>query len=490
MRDFLWVVSGCAVALGLGLAAAFAPTVVVAAIGVTFLVVLASGTYKKFIRDRSDVPAAAWSPVLLMFPLVCSLRSVNVTFATVAMVGLLLLTLLRRPEAGRGYIKLPLLLMIVAVGLVISRPASVPSGLFIVLAIVVLLCAVSRTTRHSAVASIMDGLGLYLIANVGAYYVLGMRSAGAVMRTGGLESSDGGIRVLYPLATSLNLPPIMAAVFLSALLMLMESGPKRFFRVIAAGAAVVVLVSAESRSALIVAVLIAAASLCASRLLRGLALPIAIASLAFVFIYHSIARTIVAPAITAMTDAIPALSRGATSNSDVSLNGRETIWFQAIRYWTERTSEWGQIFGYGTQGQFESGASRTYAHIFGSSFQNPQMASTHNSVLQHLFDGGVLGVACLILAIIACVRLWVVQSRANEPYAAAALAATLSIVLSSVTEVSLAPGMGQETLLIFVGLLIVACSSDGDPASAPHDGMSAAPKSYVTTLIGGPVLGR
>jgi O-antigen ligase len=185
---------------------------------------------------------------------------------------------------------------------------------------------------------------------------------------------------------------------------------------------------------------------------------VTVGALTFAFIFPLIARPIVAPAITWMIGLVPSLSRGSVSSSDISLNGREYIWAKSMNFWGDRTSDWGELFGYGAQGQFHSGASRSYAQIFGSSLQNPKMASTHNSMLQQVFDGGIIGAVLLGIAIIVCVALWVARSRVDEPYAAAALAMSLSLVISSVTEVSLAPGMGQETLLVFAGLLFAACA--------------------------------
>lgn len=458
MRDIVWVAGVGAVVLAVSTYAAFEPVVISGALAAIVFAALLARTFKKFIRGRT-VSAAKWSLVLLAFPFVCSLRSVNMTAALVGMGGLFTVTLLSKTNPESLYAKkLPLVVMAVALLSVLVRPSNAQSAIFLALAFMVLLRACSRTTRHAAVTSLIDGVGLYLIVNVAAYHVLGMRSAGAVLRTGGLQSADGGVRVLYPLATSLNLPPIMAAAFLSASLLLLERGGRRVFRLLAVAASVVVLVGAESRTALIVAALTAVASLTASRILRGLAVPVTIGSLVFVFIYPAISKTVVTPLVTAMAEIIPALSRNSIGNSDASLNGREIIWFQASRFWVERTSDWGRIFGYGAQGQYESRASRTYAYIFGSSVRDPYMTSTHNSALQQLFDGGIVGAVCLVVAVIACVRLWVIRSRVNEPHTAAALAMSVSLVISSVTEVSLAPGMGQETLLVFIGLLVAACA--------------------------------
>lgn len=466
MKSAVWLSGIMLVALAASLLAVFNPGAAIIGIGAVLFSFLLYGTSKRFIRGRT-VPSAPWHVGLLIFPLVCSLRTVNPTMAVAAMAILAFSTFIRRPPEGAGYEKhWPVVVLGASFLGVMMRPTSLPAGLFVAFALVFLIRAIQRVTRHTAVTSLIDGVGLYLIANVLAYYVLGMRSPGENLRSGGLEAGDGAVRVIYPLATSLNLPPILAAAFLAASLILLERGTKRLLRWAGGAAACVILVGADSRTALVVAFIVAAASLVAPRLLRETALPVAIGAVAFVFVFPLIARPIVAPAINWLTGLAPSLSRGSASNSDVSLNGREYIWGKATTFWGDRTSDWGEIFGYGAQGQYQSGASRSYAHIFGSSVQNPYMASTHNSILQQVFDSGIVGAALLAAAILTCVALWVIRSRMDEPYTAAALALVLSLVISSITEVSLAPGVGQETLLLFTGLLIAACSADLQKAPA------------------------
>lgn len=460
MNTAAWMAGTALATLAVTLLAIFNPEWALAGFGAVVFAFFIYGTSQRFVLGRT-VEAAPWHLGLLVFPLVCAIRTVNLT-AALAVMGLLAFsTFIHRPPTGAGYAKVwPVTVLCLAFAGVIVRPASIPAGLFLFFALIFLIRAAQRVTRQAAVTSLIDGVGLYLIANVVGYYALGLRSPGEALRSGGLESGDGGTRIIYPLATSLNLPPILAAAFLAASLILLERGGKRVLRFAGAAAACVVLVGADSRTALVVAVVVAAASLVASRLLRVAAIPVAVGSIVFAFVFPTIARPVVAPAITWLTGLVPSLSRGSVSSSDVSLNGREYIWDKSLEFWGRRTDEFGELFGYGAQGQFESGASRTYAHIFGSAIQNPRMASTHNSVLQQLFDAGVVGAVLLVAAVLACVVLWVVRSRVDEPFASAALAMVLSLTVSSVTEVSLATGAGQETLLLFAGLLIAACSAD------------------------------
>ena len=468
MNGVLWFFGAVLVTVAITVAGAFFPVAVIGSFAVVILLVMFSGTASRFLRGRS-VPSAQWHLGLLMFPLVCAMRTVNMTTAVALMVILALSTFFRRVPDGGGYSRhWPVVLLCLAFVGVVVRPSSLPAALFAIFALIFLIRAVARVTRHGAVTSLIDGVGLYLIANVVAYYAFGLRSPGASLRSGGLESADGGVRVIYPLATSLNLPPILAAAFLAASLILLERGAKKLLRLAGAGAACIVLVGADSRTALIAAVAVAFSSLFLPRLLRGLSLPAAIGAIVFAFLFPVISGPIVAPIITWLTGLVPGLSRGSTANSDMSLNGREFIWSRSLTFWTDRTNEFGQAFGYGAQGQYTSGASSTYAQIFGSALQNPRMASTHNSMLQQLYDCGLVGLALLALTVVACIALWIRRSRIDEPYSAAALAMALSLVISSVSEVSLAPGVGQETMFIFAGLLLAACTSleDGPKADA------------------------
>ncbi len=467
---------GAGIATG-AIAALLVPHAQLTAAALLLLVglVLAVLTYRKFVKGRAAQPAT-WSVVLLLFPLVCSLRTYSAVLALAGMAGLLILAISQK-RIGRVIIPSPpLAALAIASAGVVLRPTSWLSTAFVVLAFVVLMVAVCRCSRHSAASSIIDGVGLYLVINVIGYYVVGLRSPGAASRLGGLEAADGGVRVIYPLASSLNLPPVLAAAFLAATLILFERGPKKVLRLVCCAAAIVVLLGAESRTSLIVAVAVFAGTLVVPRVLRIASLPMAAGSLLLAFAFGSIVKPLIAPAIGAITAIVPWLSRNATASADISLNGREYIWEQSVWVLGWAPDFFERWFGYGAQGQFLSEASYAYAYVFGSSLANPYTASVHNSMLQQVFDAGVIGAAALGAMAIMCLWGWNRLAREATPHIGASLAMAFSLVVSSATEVSLAPGVGQETFWVFVALLLIAytrapldSSGREDTSAAEHD---------------------
>jgi O-antigen ligase len=342
-----------------------------------------------------------------------------------------------------------IVLLSAATGLVFLRSESWTTIAFAVITGAVILRTATRYTRRRVVVSLFDGIAIYLIASVVLYYAFDLRSPGADSRLGGLISADGAERAFFPLATSLNLPPMMAAAFLAGCLLLMETGPKMSLRFAGVACAIVILLASGARTPLAIAALIAVLSLIAPRVLRLIAVPVAVTSFAFPKVFPYISELLL----------VPILDRVAPLNSDPSLNGRDFIWEQSLARW-EQLDTWQQLWGYGPQGQLESGASAAYASQFGTAFENPLAATVHHSLLQQLFDGGIVGALSLgVAALIACL-LWNRRISADRDiYSYAGLAMTLGLILASVTEVSLAPGIGQETFWIFTCLAIAAATA-------------------------------
>src|SRR5437868_3193827 len=84
-------------------------------------------------------------------------------------------------------------------------PASSPSSMSASSLSTLLVMSSRRRDIHTFVSSLLDGVGLYLLVNVLAYFA-GVVSPAASIRTGGLESSDGGLRVIFPITSSLSTP--------------------------------------------------------------------------------------------------------------------------------------------------------------------------------------------------------------------------------------------------------------------------------------------
>ncbi len=107
------------------------------------------------------------------------------------------------------------------------RPFSIISLIAAVAVTVVALVAASGPAPGRVVGSALDGLGVFLIANVAAF-ALGVQSTAAAFRV--VSQSTGGPfgeRVFFPLASSAAAPPAAAALFLVGAILLGSRGGRR-----------------------------------------------------------------------------------------------------------------------------------------------------------------------------------------------------------------------------------------------------------------------
>jgi O-antigen ligase len=147
------------------------------------------------------------------------------------------------------------------------------------------------------------------------------------------------------------------------------------------------------------------------------------------------------------------LSRGSANNFE-SGNNRFHIWEAAWSMLRHPSVQ--QLYGWGDNGQITSGVSERYAYLF-ASLPHPLTYSTHNLVIQTVFDEGYVGLLIVVLAA------WVTMSRLiryirSEPSSLAnALMAVLTVtLLSGTTEVS--PSYGTEEALIATLLVMGAAA--------------------------------
>jgi O-antigen ligase len=316
--------------------------------------------------------------------------------------------------------------------------------------LLLLLCAF-RFPFPAVVLSLLDGIGIYLIANVAAYLV-GIESPAAVGRTFSLDSSTGGVRIFFPLSGNLASPPLMAAVFVAAGLICFEgSRRQRTFRTVAFFAGVFIMVGANTRAALVASVVVLLASVLAPRLFARMALPVAAVPMVLPFVFPILAVVILRPLIQLVGAIFPFLSRGDV-NSDVALEGRSDIWSSGLTFWSEHIDLLHRLVGYGELGRQKSGAAASYAH--GDTLLLP--FSAHNSTLQQLFDGGLLGVAALAVAGLGATWFLAADVLRSSRVHLIALCALVAGILGGGTEVTQAPGYSTEAFWIFVGLVLAA----------------------------------
>lgn len=368
---------------------------------------------------------------------------------------------LRKPDS-RFHVQVgPLLVLFAACAIVFSRPENyfLPAAVILVCALVLRL--VMTVDARKIIASLMDGWGLYLLANV-LGDLAGIQPPAANQHITYATESTGFVRTIFPLTGGLNSPTIVAgAYFAAAIFLLREPGWfRRSFRLICSAAAIFVLVSVSSRTALAVTVGVSIAAIVIPFVSRGIAqvaaLITAVSALEFPTVYNSIDF-----AIKPLTNAL-APGRDTTDYGIISLQGREQIWDSSIKFWNQRINDFqGILFGFGEGGQYRSGASSTYSYLLRGSTAHPELATVHNAFLQQLFDGGVIGWLLLVLATYwASARLSKRRSAWGH-WALAAIFAMTVLLLGSVTEAIMAPGVHTESFWLLVVLTGVACQARG-----------------------------
>ncbi|MBB5164298.1 O-antigen ligase [Mycobacterium sp. AZCC_0083] len=310
------------------------------------------------------------------------------------------------------------------------------------------------------IASLIDGCGLYLLINV-LCHAAGLQSPASNVRFGGLVESTGFVRTIYPLTWALNTPPTIAAIYFAAIaFVILEAGwLRRSFRLICLIAAIIILVGAGARAPMVVAAVLATTVISFPHITRwlGQAATILTAISAFILpVFVVWAKSGIAPFISLVP------GRAVKSESIDSIGGRDYIWRQAIDYWIELVNGLPHmLFGFGANGQYRSGASLTYSESLAKIIRHPETASVHNSFLQQLFDGGLVGWLLLALAIYWASAKLAKRQRAWGNRGLSAIVAMAVLLLSGMTEVSLTPGAEQDTFWLLMILIGVACQANG-----------------------------
>jgi len=351
----------------------------------------------------------------------------------------------------------PLALFFGAGAIAASRPSGIHNLLifFLISALAFYLPRVIDARR--IIASLVDGIGLYSLANVVAYYVIGLRSPSEATRMNlGAEHLS---RITFPLSLSVNLAPLLAATYLGAVyLVFREPDPRRrAFRILCAAAAALIVIESDSRIAFLTALfVVGVAVLFPTAFRRG-----APCLVAFAIASPWLLR----PIIGGFRDLISAVLSFVSSRADSSgravtdLAGRGYIWDKALSYWsTDINSPFGILLGYGLQGHYKSGASHNYAGFMSTVFRDTEkLLHTHSSWLQTLFDAGVVGFLLMGGALLwASLRL-AHQAQDWGAYALAASAMITALVFGSMTEVLLTPDGNIHTFYVMMIIVAAAC---------------------------------
>ena len=276
----------------------------------------------------------------------------------------------------------PLVLLIASSALVLTRS----SGLYNALVFLLITTLVIRLTKtvdaRKIIGSLIDGIGLYVLVNVVAY-MIGLRS---VTESEGLRLSlnSGGVnRIIFPLEHSLNLPPVLAAMYAAAIFFLIREGGwrRRLFRLVCLAAAIVILVGSGTRVPALAAVALPIAAILLPTASRWVAPVAAIFASFSALVLPSIVASvqfILNPLVSLIAD------RGNSHRPLAALNGRDYVWGNSLAFWREEVIDPVNIFfGYGMQGHYKSGASLTYYNLLDHIFTRDaeKIISMHNSFL-------------------------------------------------------------------------------------------------------------
>lgn len=338
-----------------------------------------------------------------------------------------------------------------------NYPSTAMHVIFFVLSCIALARLVTLSeSRSSAIASLIDGAGIYAIASVGLW-AIGLSAV--TYRTAGLDNAlTGGDRVVFPLANSLAATPNMAAIYCVAVVpMLLASNRNRSLRLVALVCCAIIFALSDARVSLIGAIILVGFVVILPRVFRVMAPVLVGVSLAAPFFYASIQEW-VGYGVAEASERMPWLIRPGEEAS--TLNQRDFIWAQSLDFYSHRIDWVRQMFGFGAYGHAESGASSSYAGRFAGLGSDDKLMTPHNSALQLLFDGGWL-IALVIGLVVFVVTLIYARRAGTSPYFLGGLGAVVMLAIVSATEIASSPGHAQPTWWTLLALSLVAFSREG-----------------------------
>lgn len=454
----LWLAGAAVLAVAVGVGVTLQPISTIGAL----VAIMAAGFLgrpgrRALDRARSSLNvASSRAPMaieLAALPLAVSIR--QDTLITCLLVSVLaLVSLFRRRDAVQltPINWLPILMVALAT-LIVFRRGPVLILVLIGLAVFVVINTALKVSRERALSSLIAGLSIYLLGNIAAWLV-GIESASASTRTGGYaaESSIIGARVFFPFARSINEPAVVATVLFVAVTALWVSR-QRITRLdsIGVAAGILIVAASVSRTPVLVAAALIFAIVFFPSALRRLAVVIVAIGMLVPFLLAVLQPLINAFASVAVGNAF--LGRGQSVQEISGLGTRSGIWSESLWFWDEKTEGIVRnLIGYGQNGHAVSGASTYYVRDGVGDFLSASRTNLtmHNSVLQSLFDGGLLAAAMLLGAVVFAV--WQ-SSRSTDSLPVLAIVMTLA--LSAASEVSLAPGLSQTPFFLLVCVLAV-----------------------------------
>lgn len=378
-------------------------------------------------------------PELVLIPFVASINQSEK--ARLGMLALLILTALVRskapgPATARQFTYLPAVAFLVIVALTFRDDLYKTAAVFVMIFVILLVLA-NTITRQAAYDSLLAGIALYLVANV-LGWLAGVESPSISARIGGFETTSPFFsqRIIFPFAVSINEAPYVAACLLVSIVALIRMRLRpRWYQWLGLPAAVFVLLASGNRTATIIMILLGAALLLVPRATR-----VAVPYLAGLGLLLPFYVSMLRPLLEYLADLLRAnafLSRGKGANQLVDFEGRQATWSGSIKFWTDHFPGIRPLFfGYGYQGHVKSGAYLFIPQDNSTFLRDRSSLHAHNSILQSLFDAGLIG-AVLLFTITVLIVYRYGRSMERLPIFAAATV----VAFSGVVEPSLTPGI-------------------------------------------------
>lgn len=408
-----------------------------------------------WIRESAVATRIDWA-VALLLP-VLAIRVYSSAAALAGLVVLIFVIFTRHTDVRRSMLPGPLVVFVAAVGIVLSRPESTASAVFFVMVTILVVQLVLTVDARILITSFIDGAGIYLLLNV-LGFLAGLQSPNAGDRVGAYVESGGFVRIIFPLSSSLEVAPTVASVYLASVVFLImeEGGRRRIFRIVCFVAAVAVSSQGADRTGLFAGIVLPVLVFFIPSITRWVA--------QVTTLFASVSATVLPFVVPKLNYVLIPFLSFIAPNRDThvanvnSLSNRAEIWSDSLDYWTNYVEgSFDRLIGFGQDGQYRSGASMVYARALAGTVKHPEHASMHNSFLQQLFDGGLVGWLLLVLAMFWTsvrlsrrVRVWGAQGMA-------AVVAVAALLINSMTQVSISPGYVNETFWLVVVLVGVAC---------------------------------
>lgn len=416
---------------------------------------------RRFFKPRSKPQLV---PELVLLPLAVSVRhSTALTLGVLSVIAIA--AVVRAWDARPARLDYWPAVLLLACASIVYRHGPYSLLAILLVAGLILFLLATAVSFEDAYSSLFAGLSLYLVVNVAAW-IAGIESPSASVRIGGYDTTGAflGERVFFPFSRAINESSFVAATLIVAVVAMIKLRfQPRWYLWLGAAAAVVVIIASNSRTPLLVVGLLSTAITLAPGAARAAA-PYAVgATLLFPFIVSQLQ-----PAIRRAGELIaatPYLARGQSVEEIAELGTRDTIWLRSVGYWLHYVdSPTRQLVGYGYYGHTQSGASAYYSSGISDFLTNRSALTMHNSVLQTLYDAGVLGAGILFL-----VAILAVYRYGRYPELLPMFAIVVVLGSSAVTEVSLAPGLSQTPffLLLYVLVFIPVKVKPGRKSESP-----------------------